>query len=155
MIARALVAFSCVLSIGSVQAGDLVEKISKQYRVAPSAVKAWVNAAREAGKEFGLDPTLILAVIAIESRFNPVAHSKAGAKGLMQVMPRVHGIDAVTLLDPIHNIKIGAGILSKYRKRSKTMDEALQRYNGSTNDAAMTYSGKVRNVYKQLKGVAK
>jgi len=42
------------------------------------------------GQQVGLDPLLILAVMAIESRFNPIAESVMGAKGLMQVIPKLH-----------------------------------------------------------------
>ena len=49
-----------------------------------------VQEAWEGGSRSGLDPTLILAIMAIESSFNPFAQSSVGAQGLMQVMTRVH-----------------------------------------------------------------
>ena len=49
-----------------------------------------VKAAFDTGREVGLDPLLLLSVMAIESGFNPYAESGVGAQGLMQVMSKVH-----------------------------------------------------------------
>src|SRR3954453_19291754 len=64
--------------------------LSKKYRVAPEPLSALVAEAYEIGDHSKLAPTLILAVIAIESGFNPFAQSAVGAQGLMQVMTGVH-----------------------------------------------------------------
>ncbi|MCS6920735.1 MAG: transglycosylase SLT domain-containing protein, partial [Elioraea sp.] len=68
----------------------LVEFIARRYRVAEEAIAGFVAAAYRAGSERRLDPLLLLAVMAVESRFNPVADSVLGAKGLMQVIGRFH-----------------------------------------------------------------
>jgi hypothetical protein len=109
----------------------------------------FVGAAREAGREVGLDPLLILAVMAVESRFNPVAESLVGAKGLMQVVPRHHldklmehgGADAV--LDPVTNIALGARILKEYIRRTGSLEGGLQFYNGALADPTSQYAQKV------------
>ena len=67
--------------------------LSKKYSVAPEPLSVLVGEAYELGTKTKLDPTLILAIVAIESRFNPFAQSAVGAQGLMQVMTRVHTED--------------------------------------------------------------
>jgi hypothetical protein len=64
--------------------------ISRRYKVAPEPVSRLVQEAWSIGQRTQLDPTLILAIIAVESGFNPFAQSTVGAQGLMQVMTRVH-----------------------------------------------------------------
>jgi hypothetical protein len=127
----------------------LVDYVSRRYRVASSATEQLVGAAYDAGEQVGLDPLLILAVMAIESRFNPIAESGMGAKGLMQVIPKYHqdklsdhgGEGAV--LDPITNILIGARILKEYIRRTGSLEAGLQFYNGALADTTSQYSQKV------------
>ena len=91
--------------------------ISRRYRVAQEPVGKLVKAAFQTGRDVGLDPTLLLAVMAIESGFNPYAESGMGAQGLMQVMSKVHsdkfeyfgGTD--TALQPLANIQVGELVL--------------------------------------------
>ncbi|MGH8672917.1 MAG: transglycosylase SLT domain-containing protein, partial [Burkholderiales bacterium] len=110
----------------------LAEFISKRYRVAEEAITGIVSSAYRAGAEHRVDPLLILAVVAIESRFNPLAESVLGAKGLMQVLPKYHqekvsehGGDTA-LLEPGINIQVGTQILREYLKRSGETESALQ-----------------------------
>jgi len=62
---------------------ELTQWLSKKYRVAPEPMSALVAQAFETGQRLGLQPTLILAVMAVESGFNPFAQSSMGAQGLM------------------------------------------------------------------------
>jgi len=127
----------------------VTEFIARRYRVAEQAIAGYVAAAYRAGAEHRVDPLLILAVAAVESRFNPVAESVVGAKGLMQVVPKFHyeklaahgGVDA--LLDPDVNIDVGARILREYLGRFREMETALQVYAGAADEAAAQYAGKV------------
>jgi soluble lytic murein transglycosylase-like protein len=117
--------------------------------VAGAITERMVIAAHDAAEEVGLDPLLVLAVIAVESRFNPIAESGMGAKGLMQIIPRFHldklnaagGVDAV--FDPEANIRVGARILQEYVYRSGTLVAGLQMYNGASRDANALYAQRV------------
>lgn len=127
----------------------IARHLSRTYRIAPEAADELVAAAHAAGRIVGLDPILILAVMAVESRFNPIAESDMGAKGLMQVIPKYHmdklnshgGAGAV--LDPWVNILVGAQILREYVARGGSLTSGLQQYNGASTDRTMQYSGRV------------
>jgi soluble lytic murein transglycosylase-like protein len=101
----------------------------------------------------------VLAVISIESRFNPIAESGMGAKGLMQIIPRFHrakleahgGEDAV--LDPESNILVGTRILQEYVYRTGTLEAGLQRYNGASRDSSAGYAQKVMAERNRLESV--
>ncbi|HEU4353166.1 MAG TPA: transglycosylase SLT domain-containing protein [Burkholderiales bacterium] len=127
----------------------LVQHLSKRFFVAPAATERMVAAAHWAAAEVGLDPLLVLAVISIESRFNPIAESVMGAKGLMQIIPKYHldklraagGEDAV--FDPESNIHVGTRILQEYVYRTGTLEAGLQFYNGARRDGSAQYAHKV------------
>ena len=80
-------------------------------------------------------PQLVLAVIDVESSFNPFAVSSAGAVGMMQVMPfwpQELGLTKRDLLDVEMNIRMGTSILAYYLERERgDYRRALARYNGS------------------------
>ena len=127
----------------------LASHLSRRYFVAGAATERMVAAAYRAALEVGLDPLLVLAVISVESRFNPIAESVMGAKGLMQIIPKYHldklraagGEDAV--FDPESNIHIGTRILQEYVHRTGTLEAGLQRYNGAWRDNSASYANKV------------
>jgi soluble lytic murein transglycosylase-like protein len=127
----------------------LAEFIARRYRVAESASHEFVSLAYRVGHEYAVDPLLILAVMAIESRYNPVAESSMGAKGLMQVIPRFHPEKLLehggehALLDPEINIHVGAQILREYMRRFGETEVALQKYAGAFDEPTLQYSGKV------------
>ena len=73
---------------------------------------------KEASYEFGVDKSLIRAVIHAESGFNPRAVSPKGAQGLMQLMPgtaRRHGV--LKAFEPKENIRGGTKYLAWLIKR--------------------------------------
>jgi soluble lytic murein transglycosylase-like protein len=146
---------------GTIQANDfagsaaameqraVAEFLARRFRVAEEAVARFVTSAYRAGGELRVDPLLILAVIAVESRYNPVAESAFGAKGLMQVIPKFH-MDKVeplggqdVLLEPEANIRIGTQILRECLRRFGETGSALQMYAGALDDANSVYSTKV------------
>lgn len=127
----------------------LAESIAKRFRVARDAVASVVAAAFRAGSEHRVDPLLVLAVVAVESRFNPFAESALGAVGLMQVLPKFHqdklsehGGDAA-LLDPVLNIEIGTRILREYLRRAGDLESGLQMYGGAVDEPSAQYAGRV------------
>jgi len=96
-----------------------------------------------------LEPELVLAVIQIESAFNPYAVSIVGAQGMMQVMPfwkKEIGRPGDNLIDLDTNLKYGCTILKHYLDREKGhFANALARYNGSY--GSYKYSRKVMNAW--------
>jgi soluble lytic murein transglycosylase-like protein len=111
--------------------------ISRRYRVAPEPVSALVREAWSIGQRAGLDPTLILAIMAIESSFNPFAQSAVGAQGLMQVMTRVHDDKYESFggkhaaFDPISNVRVGVLVLKECITRAGSLQEGLRYYVGA------------------------
>lgn len=115
----------------------LANWIARRYKVAPEPVGALVQEAWTIGQRAGLDPTLILAIMAIESGFNPFAQSPVGAQGLMQVLTRVHddkyeafgGRHAA--FDPITNLRVGVQVLKECIQRAGGLQEGLRYYVGA------------------------
>jgi soluble lytic murein transglycosylase-like protein len=128
---------------------SLTEYIARRYRVSDTAVAAYVATAYRAGARYSVDPLLILAVMAVESRYNPVAESTVGAKGLMQVIPKFH-LEKLTdhggeqaLLEPDVNILVGSQILREYQRRFRDTETALQMYAGALDEPTSQYATKV------------
>jgi soluble lytic murein transglycosylase-like protein len=127
----------------------LVEHLSRRFLIAGEAAGRMVSAAHRAATEVGLDPLLVLAVISVESRFNPIAESGMGAKGLMQIIPKYHRAKLLELggdeavLDPESNIQVGTRILQEYVYRTGSLEAGLQFYNGASRDESAQYAQKV------------
>lgn len=125
---------------------SLVGVVARRYRVARESAREVVRAAFREGRQNEVDPLLILAVIAVESRFNPIAESEQGAMGLMQIVPRFHldKVDAVgAMLEPPANIAVGARILRDAIRRGGGEVAGLQLYNGSPDDETQAYANRV------------
>jgi soluble lytic murein transglycosylase-like protein len=88
-----------------------------------------------AATQADLQPEVVLALIEVESHFNPYAVSSAGAQGMMQIMPfwkHEIGRPEDNLIDIDTNLKYGCTILKHYLKRANgRLMDALARYNGS------------------------
>lgn len=133
----------------------LATSLAKRYRVSTDATRGLVATAYREGSRIGLDPLLIIAVIAVESRFNPIAESDMGAQGLMQVIPRFHkehleSAATDSVLDPHANIRLGARVLKDYIKSGGTEVAGLQRYNGSSGDTSNAYAARVLGEKQRL-----
>ncbi|ABM95890.1 MAG: transglycosylase SLT domain-containing protein [Methylibium sp.] len=135
--------------------------LARRYRVAPEPVSRLVQEAWQVGQRAKLDPTLILAIMAIESSFNPFAQSPVGAQGLMQVMTRVHddkyeafgGNHAA--FDPVTNLRVGVQVLKECIARAGSLEGGLKYYVGAANLADDGgYAGKVLAEQSHLRSVA-
>ena len=135
--------------------------LSKKYRVAPEPLSALVAEAYEIGEHAKLDPTLILAVMAVESGFNPFAQSAVGAQGLMQVMTGVHSDKyenfggKLAAFDPVTNLRVGVKVLQECIQRAGSLQAGLKFYVGAAKrDDDGGYADKVMAEHARLKQVA-
>jgi hypothetical protein len=135
--------------------------IARRYHVAQEPVSELVKAAFDTGREVGLDPLLLLSVMAIESGFNPYAESGVGAQGLMQVMSKVHSDKfqyfggSHAALEPLANIKVGALVLKDCIARGGSVAGGLRFYVGSTAQDDGGYGAKVLAERSRLRDVAR
>jgi soluble lytic murein transglycosylase-like protein len=143
------------------QQAAVVHWLSRRYKVAPEPVSRLVMEAWSVGQRLGLDPTLILAVMAVESSFNPFAQSAVGAQGLMQVMTRVHDDKYVAFggvraaFDPVANLRVGVQVLKECIGRTGSLEAGLRSYLGVTSAGEDGgYVGKVLNEQGHLRQVA-
>jgi len=121
------------------QQAALVNWISRRYSVAQEPISRLVQEAWAVGKVAGVEPTLILAIMAIESGFNPFAQSHVGAQGLMQVMTGIHH-DKYEMFggrraafDPVTNLRVGVQVLKECIARAGGLEAGLKYYVGAAN----------------------
>lgn len=147
---RASVTGQPIAGVTAAQQQALRSYLARKYKIAYSVAGALIHTAFIVGKEKNLDPQLILAVIAIESRYNPYAESHVGAQGLMQVMTKVHKEKfdiymegTLAVLSPEANIRVGAQILSDCIRRRGSIEGGLACYVGATGPSDGGYGAKV------------
>jgi len=135
--------------------------LARRYSVAPEPISRLVQEAWAVGQRAKVEPTLILAIMAIESRFNPFAQSSVGAQGLMQVMTRVHDDKyeafggTMAAFDPVTNLRVGVQVLKECIQRAGGLEEGLRYYVGAANLAEDTgYAARVLAEHEMLKAVA-
>ncbi len=143
------------------QQATLASWIARRYKVAPEPIAALVQEAWSMGTRAGLDPTLILAIMAVESSFNPFAQSPVGAQGLMQVLTRVHDDKYQAFggnraaFDPISNLRVGVQVLKECITRAGSLQEGLRYYVGAALiEGDGGYVGRVISEQTHMRGVA-
>ena len=135
--------------------------LSKKYNVAPEPLSALVAEAFEIGTRAKIDPTLILAIMAIESGFNPFAQSPVGAQGLMQVMTKIHSDKymgfggKLAAFDPVSNLRVGVKVLQECVARAGSVEGGLKLYVGAGNlEDDGGYAAKVLAEHNRLLAVS-
>ena len=136
-----LMKFVCSFAWADLRIGqeerDFVHRMVRRLHLSPEEaqlVEGWLQHPPPPDE---VDPMLVLAIMSVESSFNPKAQSHAGAQGLMQVLTRVHaekfvpfgGIPAA--FDPVANIRVGSAILKEYINREGSVEGALKSYVGA------------------------
>jgi soluble lytic murein transglycosylase-like protein len=126
--------------MGSIQNQRAVaDFFEKKYKLDRAKIEGYVSNTILIAKEVNIDPVLLLAVISVESNFNPNTKSHAGAEGLMQVMTSVHK-DKYALyggtteaVKPEVNIRVGAYILKYLIATAGSLRNGLKYYVGAAN----------------------
>ena len=135
--------------------------IVRRYHVAPEPIARLVQESWTVGQRTGLEPTLILAVMAVESSFNPFAQSPVGAQGLMQVMTKIHSDKYesfgghLAAFDPVSNLRVGVLVLKECIGKAGGLEGGLHYYVGAgASDDDGGYASKVMAEHEFLKRVA-
>ena len=137
-----------------------LDYVSRRYRVSTEAVQPVFATAEAIGRELHLDPLLIIAVIGVESGFNPFSQSVVGAQGLMQVVPRFHmdklpgEADSSAFLDPVTNVQVGARVLKESIRRFGGLEDGLQQFGGAPGDPERRYASRVLAEKQRLESAA-
>ena len=131
---------------------------SKKYNLEPLLLLDYIDHAQDTAQETGIDPLLLLSIMAIESNFNHKVQSPAGAQGLMQVMTSIHadkfapygGIEAAFL--PAANIRVGALIIKQAIALMGSLQGGLRFYVGAAHPSISDggFVNKVLNEYARL-----
>ena len=144
------------------QQAAVAQWIARRYKVAPEPIARLVQEAWQVGQRAAIEPTLILAIMAVESSFNPFAQSPVGAQGLMQVMTHVHdekyeafgGTHAA--FDPVSNLRVGVQVLKECIARAGSLQDGLRYYVGAAaQDSDGGYAARVLGEQSHLLAVAK
>ena len=143
---------------------QITSYLAKRYSVSPEAVESIVRLAYKVGKEEKVEPTLILAIVGVESSYNPFAASPVGARGLMQIMPKIHKDKFEALspgdwspLNPEMNMRVGAKIIREYTRRTGSVNAGLRWYvgaavhgnDGGYPDKVLGLKSRIDSVYQQ------
>ena len=108
-------------------AGWIVERVPRSARTLRTI--GWLTPARIAGYAEGVPVEWMLGIMYAESGGDPSAVSPAGAVGLMQIMPKIHGKTTHELRDPATNLATGARLLGESRRGGWDLVQSASRYN--------------------------
>ena len=137
---------------------DLISAVTRLYKkVSQQEAEQIVNLAYYHADKHRVKPSLILGIIAVESRFDRKAVSPDGSKGYMQVLPRYHKdkIAGRNIHDTKTNLEVGTTILGACVNKHKVINKALACYNGAiTPSKARAYVKKVTQKTEQLEILA-
>jgi soluble lytic murein transglycosylase-like protein len=132
--------------------------VTTEFKVVPANV-AYEDIVQEAAAAYEVDPDLIRAVMEAESAFHPYALSRAGAEGLMQLMPDLSDEMGVgNAFDPRDNIMGGVRYLKRLLdQHGGNLDLALASYNAGPGNVER-YGGvppfeETRNYVKTIKNI--
>jgi len=136
--------------------------LSRRYKVSPEPLGALVSEAWVLGDSIQVSPTLLLAVIAIESRFNPFASGVQGGMGLMQIEPQAQHQallpfgGPLAAFDPLTNLRVGARHLQNLIEQSASIEAALQLYATATGQSnGVEYVHRVLAEHKRLESMTR
>ncbi|MEN9417204.1 MAG: hypothetical protein RI988_824 [Pseudomonadota bacterium] len=144
------------------QQSAVAQWLTRQYKVAPQPLALLVQESWALGQRFGIDPTLILAVVAVQSSFNPFAQGAIGAQGLMHVVTQDHDGKfeafggAMAAFDPLANLRVGVVVLQdSLRRAGGSLPEGLRLYLGAGDPQRQTGSAeRVLAEQSRLRNVA-
>lgn len=137
----------------------LIQYISRKYLIAVDAATMFVDTAYVVADEAGVDPLLLLSVVATESHFNPYAGGQSGgATGLMQIIFSLHrekfakfGRAESMAFNPLANMRVGALILGDCVRRRGSITQGLLCYCGASSLASdRGYTEKVLSERRRL-----
>lgn len=132
--------------------------LSRKYRISQEPLGALVTEAWTVSELSQIPPTLILAVMAVESNFNPFAQRTEIHRGLMQIdsqaqqeaLNRFGG--PLSVFDPLTNLRLGSRVLQSFiQEAGGSIEAGLQAYAQASPQAAdSTYAERILSEYKQL-----
>lgn len=135
----------------------LAYSLRNRYRVAAEPLGAIIQQAWTLQDELQLPATLLLAVAAIESGFNPFALGAQGTLGMMQIDPQAEAPQLqafggrLAAFDALTNLKIGARVLQRETAAAGNLEEAVQRYGAISGHSADTqYVQRVLGEHQRL-----
>jgi soluble lytic murein transglycosylase-like protein len=130
--------------------------LSRKYNVSPEPLSVLVAEAFNLGERAHIAPTLILAIMAIESNFNPYAQSSLGGQGLMQIQPgeqseKLHSLGgAMAAFDPLSNLRVGVSVLHELVLAKGSIHAGLTAYAQSTQSHESNYLDRVLQEEQRL-----